>query len=124
MSELNLPAGAAAAEPEAAAPGCACTHFAVVNVAGGLVRGCGAVAAQHVALGVYGVRFAGNVASCAWVATIGLPNNNEDRPCGMISVAGGPTPNDVRVMTFNRACEPADRPFHLAVHCCPEGDEG
>lgn len=122
MSELNLPEGAA--EPGVAAPGCACTLFAVVNAAGNLVRGCGAVAAVHLAVGVYGVSFAQNVASCAWVATIGLPNNDGNLPPGVISVAGGPAPNEVLVRTFDcHGCEPADRPFHLAVHCCPEEDK-
>jgi hypothetical protein len=117
MSEQNLPGEAAATEFEAAA-GCACTHYAVVSAAGVLVRGCGAVAAQHIGAGVYRVHFAGNVVSCAWVATIGLPDDGAPLP-GMISVAGLPNPNEVQVRTFDCNCQPADRPFHFAVHCCP-----
>ena len=117
MSELNFPAEAA--ESEAAAPGCACTLYAVVTAAGNLVRGCGAVVVVHPAVGVYGVHFAPNVANCAWVATIGLSGGGNPPP-GTISVAGGLTPQDVRVETFDCACQPADRPFHLAVHCCPD----
>lgn len=123
MSELNLPEGAAAAESDAVAPGCACTHFAVVRANGTLARGCGAVAAEHVALGVYRVHFAGNVNRCAWVATIGLPDDGVPPP-GQISVAGLVNPKRVQVRTYDCACKPADLPFHLAVHCCPEEDEG
>lgn len=118
MSELN-PAGAAAAESEAAAPGCACTLFAVVDVAGSLVRRCGAIDSDHPAVGGYRVRFNQDVSGCAWVATIGLDDDGVP-PSGQISVAGLANPEGVAVKTTNAAGAPADRPFHLAVHCCPE----
>lgn len=124
MSELNIPAGAAAAEPAAVAPDCACTLFAVVNVGGGLVRECGALAAQNPAAGVYNVQFNRPVELCAWVATIGLPDEDDAQPRGVISVAGRLQPDQVQVRTYDCNCVPANRPFHLAVHCCPEKDEG
>lgn len=124
MSEPNLPAGAAAAESVVAAPGCACTLFAVVRANGELVRGCNALEAEPGdGDGVYRVLFSQNVSRCAWVATIGLPNDGVPPP-GEISVAGLINPNAVQVRTFISNGNPADRPFHLAVHCCPEEDEG
>jgi hypothetical protein len=120
MSEPNLPAGAAAAEPEAAPAGCACTLFAVVRANGTLVRGCNALNADKPdGNGIYRVLFNQNVNNCAWVATIGLPDDGVP-PCGQISVAGLANPNGVQVRTFDRDCQPTDRPFHLAVHCCPD----
>lgn len=119
MSELNLPAGAAAAESEAAAPGCACTLFAVVNAAGELVRGCGALDADPFDTGIYRVRFNRNVERCAWVATIGLRDNGVP-PTGQISVAGLNARNGVQVRTFDSLGVPVDLPFHLAVHCCTD----
>lgn len=126
MSELN-PAEAAAAESEAAeseaaAPRCACTLFAVVRADGKLVRDCGALNSNKIAVGVYEVRFIPGVRKCAWVATIGLPGQGVS-PNGEISVAGAAVPQGVVVRTFNPAGVPADRPFHLAVHCCPGEDE-
>lgn len=70
MSELNPPAGAAAAESEAAAPRCACTLFAVVKEDGHLARDCGARGSQKLDDGIYEVRFKPDVNECAWVATI------------------------------------------------------
>lgn len=119
MSEPNLPAVAAAAESAVAAPGCACTLFAVVGAAGALVRRCKALESQRLDDGIYRVRFDRDVSSCAWVATIGLPDDGISPP-GEISVAGFIQPDVVVVRTFNSLGNPADRPFHLAVHCCPE----
>ena len=50
MSELDIPAGAAAVESEAATPGCACTLFAVVDSAGNLARNRGAVNSDNPAV--------------------------------------------------------------------------
>ncbi|MGH3697718.1 MAG: hypothetical protein ACRDRX_27690 [Pseudonocardiaceae bacterium] len=104
---------------EAAAPGCACTLYAVVRDNGDLVRGCQALDANKPAgtVGVYGVRFNRAVENCAWVATIGLDDDGVP-PRGHISVAGLANPDGVQVRTFDCDCKPADLPFHLAVHCC------
>jgi hypothetical protein len=87
MSELNVPSGAAAPESEAAAPGCACTLFAVVRANGTLERGCKALESQRRDDGISRVRFDRDVSKCAWVATIGLPDDGIS-PVGEISVAG------------------------------------
>lgn len=116
MSEPNLPTGAA--EPKAY-PDCACTLFAVVDANGEPVRKCNALDSQRRDDGIYVVRFNRDVSSCAWVATIGLPDDGISPP-GEISVAGFIQPDVVVVRTFDSLGAPADRPFHLAVHCCPE----
>lgn len=123
MSEPNIPAGAAAAESEAAAPGCACTLYAVVDAAGDLVRDCGADDSDRPAVGGYRVLFNQDVSNCAWVATIGLPGVGNP-PTGQVSVAGLANLNGVAVKTSDDAGNAVNLPFHLAVHCCPEGDEG
>lgn len=124
MSELNLPTGAAAAESEAAAPGCACTLYAVVNAAGVIQRDCGANNSDNPAVGGYRVFFNQDVSNCAWVATIGLPGAGVP-PTGQVSVAGLLNfPNGVAVRTSNDGGAAVNLPFHLAVHCCPEGHEG
>ena len=95
---------------------CACTLWAVVDDNGVLVRSFRATNSVHVAVGIYRVFFDTNVSGCAYVATIGLPGQGNPPP-GEISVASSPIPNGVRVDTANNAGAPADRPFHLAVHC-------
>jgi hypothetical protein len=120
MSEINLPqdvegqptGGTAAAVED----DCACTLWAVVDANGNLVRDLGANVSSRLNVGVYEVRFNRDVTGCAYVATIGLPGQGNPPP-GEISVASSPNPNGVRVDTANNAGAPADRPFHLAVHC-------
>ena len=120
MSEVNLPQDVEGQLTEGTAAAveddCACTRWAVVDAAGNLIRNLGAVASSRLASGVYEVRFNKNVTHCAYVATIGLPGQGNPPP-GEISVASSPNANGVRVDTANDAGAPADRPFHLAVHC-------
>lgn len=102
---------------------CACTRWAVVDAGGGLVRSFGATNSVQVTVGIYRVLFDTNVTDCAYVATIGLPGAGNP-PAGEIAVASDPAnPNAVRVDTYGSAGagNPADRPFHLAVHCAPGG---
>jgi hypothetical protein len=122
MSELDIPAGAAAVESENAALGCACTLFAVVDSAGSLARNCGAVNSDNLAVGDYRVLFNQDVSNCAWVATIGLPGVGIP-PTGQVSVAGLANLNGVAIRTSGDRGAAVNLPFHLAVHCCPEGDE-
>ena len=120
MSEVNLPQDVEGQPTEGTAAAgeddCACTLWAVVDAGGNLIRGLGAVASSRSSAGVYEVLFNRNVTYCAYVATIGLPGQGNPPP-GEISVASSPKPNGVRVDTANSAGAPADRPFHLAVHC-------
>lgn len=128
MSDLNLPpeaqeqlpAGAAAAESEAATPGCACTLFAVVNADGSLARGFGAVSSQNLGTGNYEVIFNVNVRNCAYVATIGLSGSVGASLPGEITVVGRfDNVNGVFITTSSSGGAPADFGFHLAVHCLP-----
>jgi hypothetical protein len=98
MSELDIPAGAAAVESEAAALGCACTLFAVVDSAGSLVRNRGAVNSGNPAVGDYRGLFNQDVSNCAWVATIGLPGVGIPST-GQVSVARLANLNRVAIRT-------------------------
>lgn len=120
----NLPEEAqvelTAAVLEAETRGCACTLFAVVNANGTLAFGFGGVSSTKLATGEYQVIFNHNVRNCAYVATIGLSGNVGSSPCGEIAVVGRfNNVNGVFVQTWTNACVPADRGFHLAVHCRP-----
>jgi hypothetical protein len=124
MSTSNLPEvvqqelSAEAAEAEIG--GCACTLFAVVNDNGTLARGFGALSSTKLATGEYEVIFNRNVRDCAYVATIGFSGSEGNSPSGEIAVVGRVNkPNGVYVQTFTSAGAPADRGFHLAVHCRP-----
>jgi hypothetical protein len=109
-----------AGEVDAPASGCACTLIAVVNASGQLARGFRAVSSTKLALGEYQVIFNTNVRRCAYVATIGLANNAGGSAPGEITVIGlNGSPNGVFIHTYNSAGNPADRGFHLAVHCSP-----
>lgn len=100
--------------------GGAITLFAVVNADGDLDRDFRAVSAQRLARGQYEVVFNRNVSRCAYVATIGDPGDDVVPPAGEISVAGRfGDDNAVFVATYNSNGSPANRGFHLAVHCRP-----
>ncbi|MGH8886180.1 MAG: hypothetical protein ACRDYX_13570 [Egibacteraceae bacterium] len=99
------------------------TLFAVVNAAGSLDRGEGARGSRRVAPGQYEVIFRRDVTDCAYVATIGVPDDAAP-PAGEISV--GSQPGDrrgVQVRTRNSAGNPANRGFHLVVVCPDDGDD-
>lgn len=98
-----------------------CTLFAVVRGDGELVRGCKAAVSVRLNVGRYRVTFAQDVTACAYVATLGLPNfpgGGFVPPMGEIFVSPGNNANQVLVWTSNSMGVFADRPFHLAVHCC------
>jgi hypothetical protein len=124
MSTSNLPEvvqqelSAEAAEAETR--GCACTLFVVVNANGTLASSFGAVSSSRLATGIYQVIFNRNVRNCAYVATIGLSGSVGTSPSGEIAVVGlFNNVNGVFVQTFTSAGVPADRGFHLAIHCRP-----
>lgn len=100
--------------------GCACTLFAVVNADGSLARDFRAVSSQRFARGQYEVVFNRNVSRCAYVATIGDSGDDVIPPPGEIAVAGRfGNDNAVFIATYDSDGRPANREFHLAVHCRP-----
>jgi len=102
--------------------GCACTLFAVVDAEGSLERGFRAFSSQRFSTGQYEVVFNRNVSGCAYVATIGDPGDDTVPPPGEIAVVGRFGDADaVFIATYNSNGRPADRGFHLAVHCRPNG---
>ena len=100
--------------------GCACTLFAVVNADGSLARDFRAVSSRRFSRGQYEVVFNRNVARCAYVATIGDSGDDEIPPSGEVAVAGRFGDNEaVFIATYDSDGRPANRGFHLAVHCRP-----
>lgn len=100
--------------------GSAITLFAVVNADGSLDRDFRAVSAQRFSRGQYEVVFNRNVSRCAYVATIGDSGDDVIPPSGEISVAGRfGNDNAVFIVTYDSDGRPANRGFHLAVHCRP-----
>jgi hypothetical protein len=100
--------------------GCACTLFAVVDANGLLVRDFRAVSSQRFSTGQYEVVFNRNVSRCAYVATTGDSGNDTVPPPGEIAVVGRfGDANAVFITTYDSNGRPADRGFHLAVHCRP-----
>ena len=100
--------------------GCACTLFAVVNARGDLDRDFRAVSSRRFSTGQYEVVFNRNVSRCAYIATIGDPGDDRIPPPGEIAVAGrSGDDNAVFIATYDSDGRPANRGFHLAVHCRP-----
>jgi hypothetical protein len=103
---------------EAAASGCACTLFAVVNSDGSLARGFGAVSSRILFTGQYEVVFNRNMTGCAFVATLGSSGSFTVPPSGEIAVAGRTDKvNAVFIATYGSGGAFANGGFHLAVHC-------
>ena len=97
-------------------PPTAQAFFAVVNAAGGLVRGFGAVSALRLAVGTYQVVFSHDLTGSAYVGSIGLPGSVGASAPGEITVVGrAGIPNGVFIQTYTSAGVLADRGFHLAI---------
>ncbi|KXK63186.1 hypothetical protein AWW66_04420 [Micromonospora rosaria] len=92
------------------------TSYALVNGAGGYIRGYDAVSSKKYGPGQYQVVFNRNVVRGGYVATIGTNTECCVPPAGQVSVAPRlGTPNAVFVQTYTSAGVPADLPFHLAI---------
>jgi hypothetical protein len=95
-------------------------RWAVVNGAGGLVRGTGVLATKRLGPGRFEVTFDKNVASCGYTATIGDAANGLVYAPGLVFTAGGhSSASAVYVETKNPGGGLQDYPFHLAVACDP-----
>jgi hypothetical protein len=98
----------------------ASTVWAVVNADGTIDRGVNVSqsASSHPATGQYQIVFVGvDISRCAYVATIGYPDDSGYAPAGMITASNTMYMNVVGVATYSAAGVPADQPFHLAVLC-------
>ncbi|MFY1637147.1 hypothetical protein ACN27F_28395 [Solwaraspora sp. WMMB335] len=105
-----VPATSAGMPPTAQA------FFAVVNSAGTLVRGFGAVSATRLTTGTYQVVFSHDLTGSAYVGSVGLPGSVGASAPGEITVVGrAGIPNGVFIQTFTSAGALADRGFHLAI---------
>lgn len=93
--------------------------YAVVNSAGALIRGSGAVNVTRGKLvGDYVVRFNASVVACAYTATLGQPGRTGVTEPGFITVAGSnSSAESVYVSTYNLNVRSATRSFHLVVAC-------
>ncbi|MDG4764981.1 hypothetical protein O7632_12855 [Solwaraspora sp. WMMD406] len=97
-------------------PPTAQTFFAVVNSAGGLVRGFGVVSATRLSTGTYQVVSTHDLTGSAYVGSIGLPGSSGASAPGEITVVGrAGIANGVFIQTFTSAGALADRNFHLAI---------
>jgi hypothetical protein len=95
----------------------AAESFAVVDSTGVLVRGDEAASVGHPSTGNYIVLFTRNIRHCAYVATVGAPDNAKP-PLGIAAVASeAANANAVHVRTWGVEGTLRDRPFHLAVIC-------
>ncbi|MEU6381340.1 hypothetical protein [Streptomyces sp. NPDC046909] len=91
---------------------------AVVDAAGGLVRGDGVRSAARTGTGRYEVRFSAAVESCARVASIADPGNGLVYAPGLVFTAGSSfSTTGVTVETRTPDGTLSDRPFHLYVDC-------
>ncbi|MCU1531653.1 MAG: hypothetical protein JWO49_1224 [Arthrobacter sp.] len=97
---------------------CHCRFAVVDGPTGTRVRGSGVVSSLRFSAGTYQVIFNGNVAGCAYIATIGEGDASGAQPPGEITVAPRLGNNrGVFVTTHNSAGALSDRDFHLVVIC-------
>lgn len=89
-------------------------RFAAVGSNGSLQGGRGAASASRTGEGVYTVRFADSIASCAYTATVISEGGSQ----GFASIEPL-NANELRVRTAQRAGDNpnVDRAFHLVVNC-------
>lgn len=82
-----------------------------------IVRGRGATSVTSVGTGYFSVKFNRNVSNCTWLATYGAPDFTGIE--GFYpSVKGGPEPNEVRVVLWEKAGTQVNGlGFHLEVLC-------
>lgn len=98
--------------------GAAATPFAVVGYTGTLARGTTGTSVTAVGPGQYQVQFAANVASCAYVATVGDPSDGIAIDPSGVSTGVGSTANRVYVETKNPGGGlQTGVPFHLVAVC-------
>lgn len=102
-----------------AAPAVSHASFAVVDSAGGLVRGKDAVFSQKTGIGAYEVAFDRDVSGCVFTATVSAPAYGL-----VVTSPSSGSPNAVHVET-STAVQPSgtalDLPFSLDVHCVGDG---
>ncbi|MGH3040306.1 MAG: hypothetical protein ACRDNG_00935 [Gaiellaceae bacterium] len=92
--------------------------WAVVEDDSTLVRGKRVTSVIEIGTGRTVVRFNRSVVGCAYIATLGFTGSTGIGPPGEVSVVGeGGNARGVWVTTRDSAGAPADRAFHLAVHC-------
>jgi hypothetical protein len=94
--------------------------YAAVHGNATLARGIGAVSAKRIddPAGTYSVRFNRNLATCFFMATIGLPGaSGVETPGFITTVRNADDPKSIYVMTFNTAGAQADRSFFLHIGC-------
>ena len=99
---------------EAAAP-----KWAVVNAAGALVRGSGAVSATNLGTGTYQVIFNSNMTGCSYIATAGDPGAGAVSGPISVSVASrAGNANGVYLETRDQTTGAvSNQPFQLVTHC-------
>jgi hypothetical protein len=94
--------------------------FATVAPANGsaaIARGRGATSVTSLGTGYFSVKFNRDITNCTWVATYGAPNFSGIEGY-YASVKGGPQPNEVRVVLWEKAGTQINGlGFHLAVLC-------
>ena len=106
---LAVPALAQAAAPK----------WAVVNAAGGLVRGSGAVSSVNLGTGTYQVIFNSNMTGCSYIATAGDPGAGAVAGPITVSVASrAGNVNGVYLETHDQTSGAlSNQPFQLVTHC-------
>jgi hypothetical protein len=92
--------------------------FAVVGYTANLVRSSPGATLNHLGVGKYDVNFTAGVGACAYLATVGDPDNAlVFNPSGVYTGSGS-TANSVYIETKNPGGGLSDGvPFHLAVVC-------
>ena len=92
--------------------------FAVVGYTANLVRSSLGATLNHLGVGRYDVNFTTGVGGCAYLATVGDPDNAVVFNPSGVYTGSGPTTNSVYIETKNTGGGLTDGiPFHLAVVC-------
>jgi hypothetical protein len=100
-------------------PAAGAIFSAVVNQKAHLVRGSGATGAmQAEGKGTFEVDFTNDVTGCAYVATVGEPDNTGGEPASFITVVGrSGVPQGIFVETLTIKGKDENLPFHVVVSC-------
>jgi hypothetical protein len=93
-------------------------NFAVVGYSADLVRSSPGATLSHLGVGRYDVNFTAAVGSCAYLASVGDPDNALVYNPSGVYTGSGSTANSVYIETKNPGGGLSDGiPFHLAVVC-------
>jgi hypothetical protein len=116
LTAMLVVVGAFAAPAVAQAAGNA---WAVVNSAGTLIRGAGAVSTSHLSTGTYQVTFNKNQSGCAYIATPGDPGAGAVSGPILATVASrAGNANALFIQTFDQSSGAlSDQPFHVETYC-------